>query len=116
MQKLARMAILRRGAVVYLLHRQADLDDAPFQSARHGRIERGKQARHPGGAASPPRSRRDSTLSMGRRRCSRSQRMRALRSSRSRSRNAGIYAHLFRKRDDKAADAINKALAGFGAP
>jgi integrase len=26
-----------------------------------------------------------------------------------------IYAHLFRKRDDKAADAINAALAGFGA-
>jgi integrase len=25
-----------------------------------------------------------------------------------------IYAHLFRKRDDKAADAINAALAGFG--
>ena len=25
-----------------------------------------------------------------------------------------IYAHLFRKRDDKAAKAINDALAGFG--
>lgn len=25
-----------------------------------------------------------------------------------------VYAHLFRKRDDKAADAINAALAGFG--
>lgn len=25
-----------------------------------------------------------------------------------------IYAHLFRKRDDKAAEAINAALAGFG--
>ena len=27
-----------------------------------------------------------------------------------------IYAHLFRKRDDKAAAAINAALAGFGQP
>jgi integrase len=25
-----------------------------------------------------------------------------------------LYAHLFRKRDDKAASAINAALAGFG--
>ena len=26
-----------------------------------------------------------------------------------------IYAHLFRKRDDKSAAAINEALSGFGA-
>jgi integrase len=27
-----------------------------------------------------------------------------------------IYAHIFAKRDDKASNAINAALAGFGAP
>jgi len=29
--------------------------------------------------------------------------------------NLRIYAYLFRKRDDKAAEAINAALAGLGA-